>query len=114
MDGAHEDYDFAVVDPGGMSPGVAGFSPSCAPSLLFRVYGTTTLQKCEAVPRRARIEGMMAWLCWTLGACLRGSLGSHLRTPPLHCSGFTEQLFYGDVKRFRGGLVFKAHRILYH
>ena len=34
--------------------------------------------------------------------------------PPMSYSTIEEQLLHRNVKRFRGGLVFKAHRLLYH
>ena len=41
--------------------------------------------------------------------CLSLSPGCLVAVSPL-----PEQLLYTNVKRFRGGLVFKAHRLLYH
>jgi len=32
----------------------------------------------------------------------------------LASKGYTQQLLYRNVQRFRGGLVFKAHRLVYH
>ena len=34
--------------------------------------------------------------------------------PILQVCTFEEQLLYRNVQRFQGGLVFKAHRLLYH
>ena len=46
-----------------------------------------------------------------------GVQGLHLRfSAPAKADGLTfeEQLLHRNVQRFRGGLVFKAHRLLYH
>ena len=42
------------------------------------------------------------------GLFVPSSLDSGLRTDP------GEQIFHRNVQRFRGGLVFKAHKMLYH
>jgi len=46
--------------------------------------------------------------------CLRtiGGLGNHIQREQAVSSLLTGSPYY--VKRFRGGLVFKAHRLLYH
>ena len=46
----------------------------------------------------------------------RGVLDRKLRLPRLACFGVEglEQLLRRNVQRFRGGLVFKAHRLVYH
>jgi len=39
------------------------------------------------------------------------SRSSHRRAAELACVGHGEQLLHRNVQRFRGGLVFKAHRL---
>ena len=41
------------------------------------------------------------------------SAARYLRTDPRRNRAHKEQLLYRNVQRFRGGLVFKAHRLLY-
>jgi len=50
---------------------------------------------------------------WTMSTRARASLTPALWSPPLAIPPQGEQLLYRSVKRFRGGLIFKAHRLMY-
>ena len=90
-----------------------------------KVPPRTASQKCEAVPRRARKAHRLLYRS-TLGLRVikkRADIGiqplhsSGASTTPLlanHRTRFPPLLFRGNGKRFRGGLVFKAHRLVYH
>ena len=70
----------------------------------------------DQLPQRVEPPDLHAHPCVTCGS--RGSTrGSNRTRQPSDVStavGHTEQLLYSNVLRFRGGLVFKAHRLLYH
>ena len=59
---------------------------------------------CTVVPSKSRSRGSWGWPASPLSC----------RRLPARGNAISEQLLYINVQRFRGGLVFKAHRRLYH
>jgi len=89
----------------------------------FHRFALELARSWRPVVQIRRLERAPFWLV-VVGVCLEGELGvdeGHDRVehtpddprPPCSVTS-VQQLLYINVQRFRGGLVFKAHRLVYH
>jgi len=101
---------FAVV--AGAAPDHLHHAPRIATLYTYRTCPVQTFGRARTNPGRDRVITVLV-RCEACVAPIPWRLRSWLELPST-ISTWWAQLLYRNVQRFRGGLVFKAHRLLYH